>query len=391
MRDRAIGKRHDEVANAVLSKLQRVTAVRGRALWTKSPWEDEVENREIVRCEVPEHVNIRLHNSVVNADRVNEGDIAQLSGLNELCDLEDRRRVAEGVVGHQDDVCLGRCSDHVPPALHSMSERFFGQDMLASCDGSQGDPLVSTRGRGNGNGVDSTHRERIFDGRDWYGGARSQSQLLGAIEELSETYTGDRRWRIEHAQIVDPADLPRFAKHGTIASMQPTHETSDWRMAEARMGADRLGGAYAWKSMLANDVPLAFGSDYPVENPNPFPGIAAAISREDPQGQPPGGWMPEQKLSLEQTLAAFTRGGAYAGFAEDRLGSLDKGHYADFVLIDRDIFDGATPRAAPELRPDFPLFHTVPAASTKARRRRSSAESSSGGRSARSHAASAPC
>jgi predicted amidohydrolase YtcJ len=95
--------------------------------------------------------------------------------------------------------------------------------------------------------------------------------------------------------------------------------------------------------MIANHVPLAFGSDYPVENPNPFPGLAAAISREDPQGQPPGGWMPEQKLSIEQALAAFTRGAAYAGFAEDRLGSLEKGRFADFILIDRDIFADATP------------------------------------------------
>jgi hypothetical protein len=173
-------------------------------------------------------------------------------------------------------------------------------------------------------------------------GDAANAQILGAIDELSDTYKGDRRWRIEHAQIVDPVDLPKFAQHGIVASMQPTHETSDWRMAEARMGMERLSASYAWKSMLANGVPLAFGSDFPVESPNPFPGLASAISREDAQGQPPGGWMPEQKLTLEQALAAFTRGAAYAGFAEDRLGSLDKGHYADFVFIDRDIFAGAS-------------------------------------------------
>jgi predicted amidohydrolase YtcJ len=175
-------------------------------------------------------------------------------------------------------------------------------------------------------------------------GDAANAQILGAIEEMVDTYKGDRRWRIEHAQIVDPADLPRFARNGIIASMQPTHETSDWRMAEARMGLDRLGGAYAWRSMIANGVPLAFGSDYPVENPNPFPGIAAAVSREDSRGQPPGGWTPEQKLTLEQAVAAFTRGAAFAGFAEDRMGSLEKGRFADFVLIDRDIFDDATPQ-----------------------------------------------
>jgi predicted amidohydrolase YtcJ len=106
---------------------------------------------------------------------------------------------------------------------------------------------------------------------------------------------------------------------------------------------ERLGGAYAWKSMLANGVPLAFGSDFPVESPNPFHGLAVAISRQDAQGQPPGGWMPEQRLSLENAVRAFTLGAAYAGFAEDRIGSLEKGKFADFVLIDRDIFADAAP------------------------------------------------
>ena len=173
-------------------------------------------------------------------------------------------------------------------------------------------------------------------------GDAANAQLLDAIDELALTYTGDRRWRIEHAQIVDPADLPRFGRNGIIASMQPTHETSDWRMAEARMGMERLGGAYAWRSMIANGSPLAFGSDFPIESPNPFPGLAAAISREDPQGQPPGGWMPEQKLTMAQAFAGFTIGGAYGGFAEDRLGSLERGKLADFIFIDRDIF-GAVP------------------------------------------------
>ena len=169
-------------------------------------------------------------------------------------------------------------------------------------------------------------------------GDQANATLLDAIEELAGTYTGDRRWRIEHAQIIDPADLPRFARHGTIASMQPVHQTSDRLMAEARMGIDRLQGAYAWRSMLDNRVPLAFGSDFPVESPNPFHGLAAAISREDGQGNPPGGWLPQQRLTMEQAFGAFTRGGAYASFAEDRLGTLEPGRMADFVFIDRDIF-----------------------------------------------------
>lgn len=173
-------------------------------------------------------------------------------------------------------------------------------------------------------------------------GDAANAQALDAIEELAETYKGDRRWRIEHAQDVDPADLPRFGRNGIIASMQPSHEPADRLMAEARLGTSRLGGAYAWKSMLDAGARLAFGSDYPIESPNPFPGLAAAITREDADGQPTGGWMPQQKLSLDQAFAAFTTGAAYASFAEDRLGSLAPGKDADFLLIDRDIFT-ATP------------------------------------------------
>lgn len=169
-------------------------------------------------------------------------------------------------------------------------------------------------------------------------GDAANAQVLDAIEELAPTYDGDRRWRIEHAQIVDPADLPRFAKNGIVASMQPSHATSDHVMAVKRLGPDRLKGAYAWKTMLDEHVPLAFGSDYPVEDPNPFPGMADAVTREDSSGDPPGGFLPEQKISLTQALAAFTTGGAYAAKAEDRIGSLEPGHYADFILLDRDPF-----------------------------------------------------
>jgi predicted amidohydrolase YtcJ len=180
-------------------------------------------------------------------------------------------------------------------------------------------------------------------------GDAGNDQVLDAIEELAGTYSGDRRWRIEHAQIVDPADLPRFARHGIIASMQPVHQTSDWRMAEARMGLDRLGGAYAWASMLQNNVPLAFGSDFPVEDSNPFHGLAVAVSRVDADGQPPGGWLPGQRVRLEQALAGFTRTAAFASFAEDSLGSLQPGRLADFIFIDRDIFQ-STPEQIRETR-----------------------------------------
>ncbi|SCW44637.1 hypothetical protein SAMN02927924_00587 [Sphingobium faniae] len=168
-------------------------------------------------------------------------------------------------------------------------------------------------------------------------GDAANSEVLDAITELAETYKGDRRWRIEHAQIVSPGDLPRFGQFGIVASMQPGHAASDWRMAMARLGEARLKGAYAWKAMLDNRVPLAFGSDVPAESPNPFPGIAAAMSREDAKGEPPGGRMPEQRVSFDAALDGFTRQAAYAGFAEKRFGSLIPGQRADFLLIDRDI------------------------------------------------------
>lgn len=168
-------------------------------------------------------------------------------------------------------------------------------------------------------------------------GDAANREVLNAIEELNDTYKGERRWRIEHAQIIDPADLPRLKPLGVIASMQPVHEASDWRMATARLGEARLKGAYAWKTMLDNGVPLAFGSDVPVESPNPFAGIAVAMSREDAKGEPVGGWMPEQRVTFDAALDGFTRQAAYAGFAEKKFGNLSVGQRADFLLIDRDI------------------------------------------------------
>lgn len=168
-------------------------------------------------------------------------------------------------------------------------------------------------------------------------GDKANDEILSAIEELRYTFKGDRRWRIEHAQIVDPVDLPRIAQTGAIASMQPVHQTSDRLMAEARLGPDRLGGAYAWNSILESGAKLAFGTDAPVESANPFPGLAAAITREDASGQPFGGWLPQERLMREQAWQAYTIGAAYASFAEDRIGSLVKGKRADFLIIGEDI------------------------------------------------------
>ena len=139
-------------------------------------------------------------------------------------------------------------------------------------------------------------------------GDAANAQVIGVYEQLAKKYPGDRRWRIEHFQIVDPADIPRLAPAGIIASMQPTHQTSDRLMAEERLGPNRLAGAYAWQSVLKSGARLAFGTDFPVENPNPFPGLAAGISRQDMSGQPPGGWIPSERLTFAKRSTP-TRGG----------------------------------------------------------------------------------
>ena len=165
--------------------------------------------------------------------------------------------------------------------------------------------------------------------------------MLDTVEQLNLTYQGDRRWRIEHAQVLDPADIARFAKLGVIASMQPVHQTSDRQMAEARLGLARLAGAYAWHSLLTSGAHMAFGSDAPVELPDPFAGMAAAISREGLDGQPAGGWQPQERVTRAQALAGYTTGAAYAGFAEQKFGRIAPGLRADFVLVDTDPMQAA--------------------------------------------------
>lgn len=148
--------------------------------------------------------------------------------------------------------------------------------------------------------------------------------------------TGDKRCRVEHAQIIDVPDLKRFAAGKVVPSMQPVHQTSDRLMAEARLGPNRLGGAYAWQTLAKSGVRVPLGSDFPVEDPNPFAGLAAAVSRQGMDDQPAGGWRPWERLSLGQALAGFTRDAAWASFAEAQMGGLDVGQQADFILVDRD-------------------------------------------------------
>ena len=153
---------------------------------------------------------------------------------------------------------------------------------------------------------------------------------------LGDGKSRDHRWRIEHAQVVALADIPRFAALGVIASMQPTHATSDMGWAQDRVGPERIQGAYAWRRMLASGAHLALGSDFPVEQVDPRLGLYAAVTRQDRAGQPPGGWLPDQRLSAAEALRGFTADAAWAGHDDAEVGRLRPGLRADFVVLDRD-------------------------------------------------------
>ena len=169
-------------------------------------------------------------------------------------------------------------------------------------------------------------------------GDKASEALLGALDELSGTYKGDRRWRIEQAETIDPADLPRLAGKGAIVSMQPLQAMLGSTVAEARLGPARLAGAYAWKSLANAGAALTFGSGAGVSGSTaePFAAISYAITRQSADGQPFGGWQAQERLTREAALTAFTAGAAYAGFAEGHFGRLTKGQRADFLLIESD-------------------------------------------------------
>ena len=171
-------------------------------------------------------------------------------------------------------------------------------------------------------------------------GDRANRLMLDIYERAEREIPAMRalRPRIEHAQILDAADIPRFGRLGVIASMQPTHCTSDMPWAPARLGADRIReGAYPWQKLLQTGARLAAGSDFPVERPDPIAGFYAAVTRQDKTGRPPGGWQGDQRLSRAEALRAFTLDAAYAAHAERDLGSIETGKFADFVVLSADI------------------------------------------------------
>lgn len=168
-------------------------------------------------------------------------------------------------------------------------------------------------------------------------GDRGNRLVLDAYHRvLGGTAKTDHRWRIEHAQVVAPEEFPRFAELGVIASMQPTHATSDMPWAQDRLGPVRIGGAYAWQRMQANGVKLALGSDFPVESVDPRRGLHAAVTRQDAHGHPAGGWRAAERLGAAEALRGFTADAAWAAHDERDVGRLAPGFRADFVVLDED-------------------------------------------------------
>ncbi|WP_133467917.1 amidohydrolase [Paraglaciecola marina] len=163
-----------------------------------------------------------------------------------------------------------------------------------------------------------------------------------ALNQFSDSFNGvggkHLRNRVEHAQVINVDDIPRFKTLNIIPAMQPTHATSDMNMAEDRVGKERLKGAYAWQTFLKQGTPVAFGSDFPVELSNPFYGLHAAVTRQDRNNYPESGWIPEEAVTVTQAFRGFTLDAAYAAHQEKILGGLTPGKWADFIFVDQDIF-----------------------------------------------------
>lgn len=273
-----------------------------------------------------------LYREFADINRLTTRIYAMISGAGETFDVLSRRGP---VVGYADDMLFMR------------SVKIYSDGAL----GSRGAALIEDYSDDPGNrgllfNTEEEFTEMVdkvvakgFQAGIHAIGDRGNRVILNAFANVREKY-GDLglRHRIEHAQVVSLEDIPRFKELDIIASMQPTHATSDMNMAEDRVGPQRILGAYAWRTFLDQGTVIAAGSDFPVELSNPFHGLYSAITRSDHAGNPAGGWYPQQKLTREEALHGFTLGAAYGGHMENLVGSLEPGKWADFILIDRDYF-----------------------------------------------------
>lgn len=233
--------------------------------------------------------------------------------------------------------------------LRLIGVKIYGDGALGSRGAWLLEPYADEPGTRGLRFVDDTKQKNWFSRANFLGfqvahhaiGDAANRQALDSFAEILPTYGEKFRNRIEHAQVVNPTDVPRFVELKLIASMQPTHASSDHAMAEARLGPARLDGAYAWATFLKAGVRLALGSDFPVEPANPFYGLHAAVTRQTRDGVPPGGWRMADALTLEQALKGFTIDAAHAGHMEGRVGTLAMGAWADFLILDQDPFQTA--------------------------------------------------
>ena len=252
---------------------------------------------------------------------------------------------ADGDAAALDELCTSGPYRHPGGRLRMAGVKFYADGAL----GSRGAALKAPYSDDHGNrGLLVTAPEKLLDGmRKAHRcglqvathaiGDRGNRLVLddyGAV--LGDAAGSDHRWRVEHAQVVTVGDIPMFQRLHVIASMQPTHATSDMPWAEARLGRERLDGAYAWRRFLQANVRLALGSDFPVESADPRLGLYAAVTRQDLDGRPPGGWLADQRLTPAEALRGFTADAAWAGFMEHEVGRLEPGLRADFVLLDGD-------------------------------------------------------
>jgi hypothetical protein len=252
---------------------------------------------------------------------------------------------ADGDASALDDLCRNGPYLHESGRVRMAGVKFYADGAL----GSRGAALVESYSDDHGNrGILVTPPDKLVEGMRKARRCKLQvaTHAIGdrgnrmVLEDyalvLADDARTDHRWRVEHSQVVALTDIPLFRQLHAVASMQPTHATSDMPWAEARLGRARLAGAYAWRRFLQARVPLALGSDFPVESADPRLGLYAAVSRQDLSGYPPGGWLPDQKLTPSEALHGFTTGAAWAAFMEREVGRLAPGLRADFVLLDQD-------------------------------------------------------